>query len=249
MTLMLTAPGWAASAEKPSKAAGPYNKAVVAFCERNLDKKIGSGECSHLAHEALRVAGAHFMFETSKRGDYVWGTLVKQVTWEGGQGVDSSPKAKCQPGDVVQLRSAEFSFGKSGARHTAVIAVVDDSGRPTAIYEQNGSPDKRYVTKRTVDFTNLTGGWYAIYRPSKPRPDPRNPVEFSLLNHTDKPITYTFGKQPWKIDAYDTLGGYRVWRSVPSALVVGRSTITPKHRKAYEIYKTRNGQVAVRELK
>jgi hypothetical protein len=243
---------WADKPAEKGKPPGPYNKAIVAFCQRQLGKKVGSGECAHLANEALRITGAEFMPEKfgdkPNRGDYVWGTFVKRLAWESSAVVDSSPKTPCQPGDVIQFRDAAFSGGGvSVPHHTAIVAAVDDDGQPTAIYHQNAG-NKRFLLKQTIDFNKLTGGWARIYRPSKPKHDRRMPVEFTLLNRTDAAVSYTFAKQPQELSAYDTSKGYRTWRFGGAAyLVVGRSTILPKHRKAYEIYKTKTGQLALRE--
>jgi hypothetical protein len=258
-TLTLAAPAWLCPsladkpAEKNSKLAAPYNKAVVAFCQRHLDKKVGSGECAHLANEALRVAGADFIpakfGDKPNPGDFVWGTLVKRLSWEDSEVVDSNPRAQCLPGDVVQFRNATFKPGRSAPHHTAIVAAVDDRGRPTATFEQNAA-NKRYVTKETIDFSKLTGGWVRIYRPSKPKRDPRMPTEFALLNRTDKEASYKFGGQQHTISEYDTVMGYKTWRFGGAAvLVVGRSAIRPAHRKAYEIVEGKNGQVALREVK
>ena len=260
MALLLIPPGWLcpARADRPAKkdAKAPpalYNKAVVTFCQRHLNKKVGSGECAHLASEALRVAGADFIPEKfgdrPKAGDFVWGTLLKQWRWDGSASVDSNPKASCQAGDIVQYRDATFSDGKTVPHHTSIIAAVDDRGRPTAIYEQNMA-GKRHVLKEAVDFGSLTGGWVRIYRPSKPRRDARMPVEFTLLNRTDKPVSYKFGGREEALSEYDSERGFRTWRyGGVAVLVVGRSSVRPTHRKAYEIYKTDTGKIALREMK
>lgn len=47
---------------------------IVAFCEGNLTKKVGDGECASLAGKALAASGAMPMKGAAPgQGDYVWG--------------------------------------------------------------------------------------------------------------------------------------------------------------------------------
>src|SRR5262249_14571905 len=143
-----------------------------------------------------------------------------------------------------------FSNGKTAPHHTAIVAAVDGKGRPTAIYEQNGVPSKRHVVKESLDFGSLTGGWGRVYRPSKPKSDPPAPFEFTLLNRTDRPVTFTVGRRRESLDAYDSERGFNTYRYSGSAvLVVGRSTLRPAHRKGYELYRMKDGKIAMREVK
>jgi hypothetical protein len=261
-TLVLTALGGLGPAHagtkdtKPAKKApsSPYSKAILAFCDRNLNRKVGSGECAHLIVEALRVAGAEFASakfgDHPNPGDYVWGTLVKYLSVIDGKVVDSNPATPCQAGDVIQSRDAVFKGGKNAPHHTAVVAAVDDQGRPTMVYEQNsGRPKKRLVTKGAVDLLSLTGGWARIYRPSKPKPNPRLPVEFTVVNRTDEPVTFTVGRNAFTLTAQDTEQAFVTYRSSPAPLVVAATSYPVRHRRAYEIYKKKNGRISLREVK
>ncbi len=243
----------AAGDGRAKAAAGPYNKAVAAYCKRMLDRKVGSGECTHLATEALRTAGAGFAYpkvpDKPDSGDHVWGTLVKRLSFNGSEVVDSQPKAQCQVGDVIQYRDATFKNGAQHPHHTAVVAAVD-RGQPTAVYEQNvGAPAKRIVVKTDIDFRSLTGGWVRIYRPARPKPDRRNPVEFTLLNHTDEEVSFHMYGKTVSLPAYDSPAGHMIAWGSPTRLVVGGTAYPIQHRKAYEFYKMRNGKVGLREVK
>jgi hypothetical protein len=45
--------------------------------------------------------------------------------------------ARCQPGDLLQFQNVTLSNGWLASQHTAIVAAVDDLGRPTQVYEQN----------------------------------------------------------------------------------------------------------------
>jgi hypothetical protein len=245
--------GDAAAGAGKAKTAGPYNKAVAAYCKRMLDKKVGSGECTHLVTEALRLAGAEFAYtkvaDNPGAGDYVWGTLVKRLSASDSEVVDSNPKSECQVGDVVQYRDVVFKNGVQHPHHTAVIAAVE-KGYPTAVYEQNvGAPAKRIVLKTDVDYRTLTAGWVRIYRPARPKPDRRRPVEFTLLNRTDEEVSFQMYGKTESLPAYDSPGGHIIGRGSPTRLVVGGTAHVIQHRKGYEFYKMRNGKVGLREVK
>jgi len=63
-----------------------FNQKIVQFCQENLGKKIGTGECYALANQALintggqanRPPGAkrHYYKDNPGKRDYVWGRLV-----------------------------------------------------------------------------------------------------------------------------------------------------------------------------
>jgi hypothetical protein len=72
------------------------NSKVAAYMATKVGVRCGGGECAHAATEALRVAGAEFTSadfgpDSPQRGDYVWGTLVKEISAVTGRPVDSKP--------------------------------------------------------------------------------------------------------------------------------------------------------------
>jgi hypothetical protein len=146
---------------------------VVKFCKDNLGKKVG--ECSHLAVEALKAAGAKTTadFDDSpNQGDYVWGKLafVREVK-ERKSSERNVDGLKVQPGDVIQLRDAKFR-GKSGKgtyssespHHTAVVIGLKDKGRTLVVLQQNVN-GKRVVAEGTYRLDDLKEGWLRVYRP------------------------------------------------------------------------------------
>src|SRR5262245_7951826 len=102
------------------------NDKVTRYAAGQVGKRVGGGECAHLATEALREAGARFIrpADSPGRGDYVWGTLVGQVEAEDGRAV-VKVKGKARPGDVIQYRSATFTTGGRFPHHTALVAEVN----------------------------------------------------------------------------------------------------------------------------
>lgn len=146
------------------------NRLVLEFCRDRLGQTVGNGECTMLAHDALRAAGAQ-RFGWARSGDYVWGTPVESF-------------AEALPGDVLQFRDAVFAGRRelSGSRwmswhyeyphHTAVVAAVRGGGREVVVLHQNvtgqrkGVPPSKVVQEGTLWPDSLQpGGQVWIYRP------------------------------------------------------------------------------------
>jgi hypothetical protein len=243
----------------------PLNAAVLKFCESKVGQRVGSGECSHLANEALRVSGAEFtqVGKDGKRipdspadGDYVWGSHVKTYTVDAKtkKVVDSDPTAKIQPGDILQYRDVVTSNGSKAPHHTAIVRVVDKSGNPTDVYQQNvNSPkggDGRVVQKTPFQPTKLTAGRVMAYRP-EPASNP-SAIQITLTNNTKtKSVEYTFTDKVEKLGAPNTAGGFVIiWGGKNlESLTVGGEKFSIETRKGYEFYETSGGKVAVREVK
>ena len=68
-----------ASAQKPDSKRTPplppLNQKVLDFARESLGKKVVNGECTDLAVEALRHAGAR-RFPRERSGDYIWGRSI-----------------------------------------------------------------------------------------------------------------------------------------------------------------------------
>ncbi|MBM4075019.1 MAG: hypothetical protein FJ267_05175, partial [Planctomycetes bacterium] len=120
---------------------------ITTFLDGNIGKRVGGGECAHLATEALRVGGGEFVSsdlgaDSPAAGDYVWGTLVTVISFSNKQRTDSNPTNLAQPGDIIQYYAATFTYSKTSVvktatRHTSLIRAVNSTGRPTSIYQQN----------------------------------------------------------------------------------------------------------------
>ena len=219
-----------------------YGPAVAAFCQRKLEKRVAGGECAHLATEALRVAGAEFLRsgapDAPGKGDYVWGKFVKEVIGAGNGGQDKNPNARCQVGDILQLRDAKFANGRSSPHHTAIVATVDAKGYPTEVYEQNTN-NRRLVTRAPMNILQLTNGWVRAYRPVAPVF--RNRFEFSLTNNSkSETVAFTLFNREMTLGASNTQSGYRtIWGAgaLPRLILDGRIYVL-KHRTSYEFYTT-----------
>lgn len=134
-----------------------FNRRVVAYCQANLDRAVGTGECLDLAAEALQAAG------TKRQGVYTWGREL------------AAPEPVI-PGDILQMELVEMrasGFTRNYAHHTAVVEQV----RPDAlvILHQNVQPKGRIVQRDTWPRNALKSGHIVAYRPTA-GDDPLPPV-------------------------------------------------------------------------
>ncbi|MCI0685053.1 MAG: amidase domain-containing protein [Gemmataceae bacterium] len=252
-------------------AAQDYNAAIVKYCQARVGKRVGAGECAHLATEALRAAGAEFthtdangqrIADSPKPGDYVWGQLIykKEIT-DGRDTEDWRADKKARPGDIIQYGAARFASGPTIARHTAIVATVDKKRMPAEVYQQNVRtatlrPAKDRTDGRVVsrgpgfDIRGLRGGRVMIYRPIAPA-NPA-PVQVTLTNNSDAaPLTYEYFGKATTLGGRNTQGGFRyIWGRGPGAttLTVDGDAYTIRHRKGYEFYTKSDGKIGLREV-
>ncbi len=134
----------------PAQELPAVNKAIVAFCEKNKEKKVGKGECWDLAKEALDEAGAKW---TSPSG---FGKALKK-------------KEVVLPGDIIQFENVKIVYpdksSSSLPHHTAIVIQVLSPGR-YIIAEQNAN-GKRLVTFSEIDLNYVKKGKYIIFRPQQ----------------------------------------------------------------------------------
>src|ERR1700730_14533382 len=72
-----------ASAGAPADQRTTVGDKVAAYCEKHKGNKVGNGECTDLADEALAAAGAEGTGPDSPNlGDYTWGRLISILKWE-----------------------------------------------------------------------------------------------------------------------------------------------------------------------
>ncbi|MBI3866139.1 MAG: hypothetical protein HY290_30030 [Planctomycetia bacterium] len=171
---------------------------MVGFLNSKLNARVGGGECSDMAAEALRVGGGEFVpyylgADSPSSGDYVWGTLVTVISYSNKVWSDSNPTAAVQPGDVIQYRNATISK-VSYAHHTSVVNTVNTgtsttASRPTSVFQQNFNK-VRTVQSAAIDTTKLTAGWIRIYRPIA-RQDATNRWQISIVNNASTAQTAT----------------------------------------------------------
>ena len=242
------------------------NQKIVTFLEAKHGVRVGGGECAHAATEALRVSGGEFLnsdlgADSPAPGDYVWGTLVKVVSYANNKWTDSSPTAKSQPGDILQYGNAKIVIGKAtwtATHHTSIVAAVNSAGMPTQIYEQNVN-GVRTVQKDSIDLTKLVAGWVRIYRP-KARADKTGRYKFSLVNNmtgtqttTIKYSTQTLGSVG--LGAANTASSYVMEQVAGSSTTVKftlvlstGSSIQIDNAAGYEIFAGTGGKAAIRKL-
>jgi hypothetical protein len=139
----------------------PINDQVLEFARSKLGQKVGDGQCSSLAAEALRHAGG-----APRRGEHgVWGDELKSL-------VDT------KPGDVIQFDDVEFvhrEFREDGAmltqvisfpHHTAIIARVRKRGtKPILVILHQNVGGSQIVQEWTINIAHKSRGTVKVYRP------------------------------------------------------------------------------------
>jgi hypothetical protein len=141
---------------------------IVSFARSKVGQKVGDGECTSLAVQALRHCHA-------RRPDPVkgeWGDEVKAFR-------------DLQPGDVLQFENAVFvkqhvredgailTLTTSFPHHTAIVARVRKRGpKPVLIIvHQNAgvagedTEVQKLVTEWTLEMATKRGGTVTAYRP------------------------------------------------------------------------------------
>jgi hypothetical protein len=137
------------------------NDQVVAFARSKLGETVGDGQCSTLAAEALRQAGAKV-----RRGEHgSWGEELKSLL-------------EAKPGDILQFDDTYFahtSFGDDGTttkrmilfpHHTAIVARVRKRGtKPTLVIVHQNVGDTKVVQEWTINIADKKRGTIKLYRP------------------------------------------------------------------------------------
>jgi hypothetical protein len=145
----------------------PVNEKVIEFARSRLGQRVGDGECSALAAEALRYAGA------APRGSgRRWGDELRTVR-------------EARPGDILQFEDAVFvrrRLRPDGAlvtlefrypHHTAIVSDVRSRGKNVivTILHQNagieGGDDEnlKVVQQWTLNLAEMRSGTLKAYRP------------------------------------------------------------------------------------
>ena len=160
----------------------PYNSAVRAYCQQNLNQKIGRGECSDLAAAALAAAGAASMSknEIPAKGDYVWGQCVYILDCRRNSRTEIFPSTGYVPaaGDIVQLRDIKLGrttvhpdgstswYSMEYGHHTSVISSISADGSTWKVFEQNVN-GKKQVMENPMVLPDVQQGYLRVYRPVK----------------------------------------------------------------------------------
>jgi signal peptidase I len=121
---------------------------VLSFCEKNMGKKVGKGECWDLAKEALDFASAEWT------PPYLFG---KKLT----------KKELVKAGDIIQFENVKIIYPdkswKELPHHTAIIYKVISPGK-YIIAEQNAN-NKKMVILSEIDLNYLKKGQFTVFRP------------------------------------------------------------------------------------
>jgi hypothetical protein len=185
------------------------NRKVLEFVRQRFGQRIGDGECSNAATEALKSAGAE------RPGIYHWGRQLAE-----GEAF--------LPGDIVQFEAAKF-VGKNGKvyagfpHHTAIIEEVT-SPRAVGVLQQNVGPAGKTISRAPLDFSDLQSGVVAIFRPT----DGKSPLPITLLPRRREPAAIVKDASK-RIDLLETIDPYLdavhgIWHFVDGELTCHRET-------------------------
>lgn len=120
---------------------------IIAFCKKNLGKKVERGECWDLANSALNYANAKWkpLYDFGDKLDY--------------------KKQNLQAGDVLQFTNVKFVFTNGSAsfpKHTAIVYRY--ANKNITLLHQNFN-NKKYVDTLSINLDNIKNGKIEAYRP------------------------------------------------------------------------------------
>lgn len=234
---------------------------MVTYLTGKVGARVGSGETTDLASEALRVGGAEFYQgdlgdDSPSDGDKIWGTAVTTIQVTDGVWSDSNSAVVCQPGDVMQFGgNAVIGATTYPAHFTAVVKTVNAYGRPGTVFQQNLG-NVRTVQTATMHVKRLTAGWIRIYRPIT-RVDEVGTWKFSVVNNSASSQVYTVMIDTDTVTtvtatAANTKGSYFVHKitndTIVPCVVNGDNTIYLETSKGNEIFTTDAGTPDLRQL-
>jgi hypothetical protein len=161
----------------------PLNQRMDTFLSAQNDHRLGGGECSDAATEALRVCGGSFMIvDPGQNGNYAWGTRFATIAGGKLLAEGANPDG-VEPGDIIQCWSPD-------GHHTMIVASVDKDGFPKLVHEQNwGEPGNRYL--RIGDrnsWLKSYAGTITIYHPVERTRPPTGKSEFTIANTTSEEV-------------------------------------------------------------
>ncbi|MDB5347293.1 MAG: hypothetical protein JWP89_5670 [Schlesneria sp.] len=235
--------------------------AMVTYLNGKVGARVGGGEASHLASEALRVGGAEFYSgdlgeDSPGNGDKVWGTLVTLIQVTDGTWSDSNSGNPCQPGDVIQFGGNAIISGTTyPANFTAIVKTVNSYKRPGLVFQQNLG-GVRTVQTASIHARRLTAGWIRIYRPVT-RVDEVGTWKFSVVNNAASSQVYTVmidvdTVRTVTATAAGTSGSYLVHKitndTIVPCVVNGDNTIYLETGKSNEIYTGDDGALDLRQI-
>jgi hypothetical protein len=153
-------------------AAANPNPKILKFCQSNIGKKVGDGECATLVLKAFEDAGAKRYAPYAANADYVWGKLIGEMWVDGNLGGESwtSGFGGVKAGDVIQFRNAQFSgrsasggtYTRTASHHSAVVTRV--SGNTYHVLHCNINGDRK-VQEGNYNMNDLKRGHVWFYRP------------------------------------------------------------------------------------
>ena len=144
------------------------NQAVLSYCEAELGKQVGDGECGSLLLAALRSAGAQTRFPSSTAGETVWGKPIVTVDIIHGRPQIEGHPHEILPGDILQFSGARFVNSRGVIwtleHHTAVVSKAVGDRRLLGTLQQNVA-GKRTVQQVSMRMADMRTGRVVVYRP------------------------------------------------------------------------------------
>ncbi len=123
------------------------NKSIIAFVNKNLNKKIDRGECWDLVAFALNEAKADW------KAPFDFGDEIKY------------PKADLKPGDIISFENVKFEFDGGYVtfpQHYAIVYEVKNKNEIVIAHQNHNNIRK--VQKLDLDLSTKTKGTMKFYR-------------------------------------------------------------------------------------
>ncbi|KAK9459699.1 uncharacterized protein V1516DRAFT_628505, partial [Lipomyces oligophaga] len=152
-------------------AATAFGEPVARWCEANVGRQVGNGECWTLAHDALVSVGALESMGYT-HGVLIYKRCAGQLADPMGQNAEGTA-AMVRRGDILQCKSTTFQFPGGGWKkagnpdHTSVIVAVhaSPSGELLVTALEQNSGAVRIVQQGTYDMSTFVDGEVKVYRP------------------------------------------------------------------------------------
>jgi hypothetical protein len=123
------------------------NKSIIAFVNKNLNKKIDRGECWDLVAFALNEAKADW------KAPLDFGDEIKY------------PKTDLKPGDIISFENVKFEFEGGYVtfpQHYAIVYEVKNKNEIVIVHQNHNNIRK--VQKLDLDLSTKTKGTIKFYQ-------------------------------------------------------------------------------------
>ena len=140
------------------------NKKVIEYVNKNMQKKVGRGECWDLAAGALAYSNAYFD-RSSKKTVTIYGRELNPKNDE------------ILPGDMIQFKNVRMKWREGNTyhqssmiQHTAIVYEVNGPGDYEITHQNTGAWGKK-VGVSNLKLSRMTSGRIWVYRPVASKAD------------------------------------------------------------------------------